>query len=118
MSTSWSYSVIHSYILSNSLNSIGFDIQGTHRSDDTWLDPTAFVDAFANELIGTVDAQKLWSHDQKKTYKKLVLAKASEQEVAAITAEVHAFYVYFARSMTNLFGQVSYKRFNEFIERL
>jgi hypothetical protein len=38
--------------------------------------------------------------------------------VAAITAEVHAFYVDFARSMTNLFGKVSYKRFNEFIERL
>ena len=44
--------------------------------------------------------------------------KATEQDVAAINAEVNAFYQQFTRSMLNLFGKVSFKRFNEFIDRL
>ena len=46
------------------------------------------------------------------------MEKATEQDVASINAEVNAFYGEFTRSMLNLFGKVSFKRFNEFIERL
>lgn len=62
-----------------------------YRTDDTWLEPKVFEEAFASELIG-IDTQKLWSHDQKKTLKKFNMDKATEQEVAAINAEVNAFY--------------------------
>ena len=81
------------------------------------MEPRAFQEAFASELIG-VDTQKLWSHDQKKTFKKFNMAKASEEEVAAINTEVNAFYAQFAKSMMNLFGKVSFKRFNDFVDRL
>jgi len=76
-----------------------------------------FQNAIASELLGT-DTQKLWSHDQKKTLKKFNMEKASEQEIAAINAEVNTFYGLFTRSMLNLFGKVSFKRFNDFIDRL
>lgn len=32
---------------------LGFDIEGVYRTDDTWLDPAVFENAFSNELIGT-----------------------------------------------------------------
>ena len=46
------------------------------------------------------------------------MEKATEEEVAKINTEVNAFYGEFTRSMLNLFGKVSFKRFNDFIERL
>ena len=46
------------------------------------------------------------------------MGKATEQEVAAINTEVNAFYGEFEKSMMNLFGKVSFKRFNEFVDRL
>ena len=85
--------------------------------DDTWLEPGVFQNAFATELVG-LDTQKLWSHDQKKTLKKFNMNKATEEEVAQINADINAFYSQFTQSMMNLFGKVSFKRFNEFIERL
>jgi hypothetical protein len=32
---------------------LGFDLEGVYKSDDTWLDPAVFTQAFASELIGT-----------------------------------------------------------------
>ena len=96
---------------------LGFDLEGVYRADDTWLDPLIFTNTFASELVGT-DTQKLWSHDQKKTFKKYELGKASEDKLMQINQEVNAFYLRFAQSMMNIFGKVSYQRFNEFLQRL
>ena len=96
---------------------LGFDLEGVYRTDDTWLDPNVFTNAFASELVGT-ETQKLWSHDQKKTFKKFELGKASEDKLMEINQEINAFYLRFAQSMMNIFGKVSYHRFNEFLQRL
>lgn len=46
----------------NFMEILGFDIDGLYRTDDTWLEPKVFEEAFASELIG-LDTQKLWTHD-------------------------------------------------------
>jgi hypothetical protein len=88
-----------------------------YRADDTWLDPLIFTNAFSSELIGT-DTQKLWSHDQKKTFKKFELGKTSEDKIMEISQNINSFYLRFAHSMMNIFGKVSYQRFTEFLQRL
>lgn len=62
---------------------LGFDLEGVYRANDTWLDPSVFTNLFASELVGT-ETQKLWSHDQKKTFKKYELGKASEDKLMEI----------------------------------
>jgi hypothetical protein len=50
------------YFIFKTFKYIGFDIDGLYRTDDTWLEPKVFEEAFASELIG-LDTQKLWTHD-------------------------------------------------------
>lgn len=67
---------------------LGFDLEGVYRANDTWLDPSHFTSLFASELVGA-DTQKLWSHAQKKTFKKFELGKASEDKLMEINQEIN-----------------------------
>lgn len=96
---------------------VGFDSDGTFRADDQWVDPGVFENGIVQNLIGQ-DTQKLWSHDQKKTLQRYYLKKEPEEKVLAIQEDLNLFYHMFTESMLNVFGKVSYKRFNDFIQRL
>ena len=81
--------------------------------DDTWIDERKLVDYLSN-LLG----DKLLSHDQKKMIQKVNLRKEPEEKLTAINQELNEFYFHFARIFKNLFGYISYRNLQEYIERL
>jgi hypothetical protein len=81
--------------------------------DDTWIEEQRMVQPLSN-LLG----DKLLNHDQKKMIQKVNLRKEPEEELTKINEDLFKFYGQFARSFRNAFGYVSYKKFQEYIERL
>lgn len=49
---------------------------------------------------------------------KVNLRKEPEEKLTAINEELNEFYVNFARTFKNLFGYISYKNLQEYIDRL
>jgi hypothetical protein len=81
--------------------------------DDTWIDERRLVDYLSN-LLG----DKLLDHDQKKMIQKVNLRKEPEEKLTAINEDLNEFYAHFARSIKNVFGYISYKNLQEFIDRI
>ncbi len=81
--------------------------------DDVWLDDLTLVDNL-NALLG----DKLWSHDQKKMYKKVELNKEPKEKLDIIYDELNEFYAHVAKGYKNIFGYVSYKNLQEYLEKL
>jgi len=81
--------------------------------DDTLIDEIKLAD-YLNNLLG----DKLLSHDQKKMIQKVNMRKEPEEELTKINKDLHNFYVDFARSFKNIFGYVSYRKVQEFLDRI
>lgn len=81
--------------------------------DDTWLDQLTFV----SNLDGML-SDKLYNHDQKKMIQKVELRKEPEHKLTMIREEIHEFYMTFANSLKNIFGYVSYKNLQEYLDRV
>jgi hypothetical protein len=81
--------------------------------DDTLIDEVKMADYLIN-LLG----DKLLSHDQKKMVQKVNMRKEPEEELTKINKDLSHFYLQFSRSFKNLFGYVSYRKLQEFLERL
>lgn len=81
--------------------------------DDTWIEESALV-----ESLNLLLSDKLWSHDQKKMYQKVNMRKVPENKLTEILEEINDFYSQFAQSFKNQFGYVSYKKFQDYIDRL
>ena len=80
--------------------------------DDTWLEASVFVDNLEALLV-----DKLYGHDQKKMIQKVDMGKEPEMKLTQIRNELREFYYQFANSLKNMFGYVSYKRLQEYIDR-
>lgn len=61
---------------------------------------------------------KLYDHDQKKMIQKVDMGKEPEEKLTKIRQELFDFYLLFSNSLKNIFGYVSYKRLQEYIERI
>ena len=49
---------------------------------------------------------------------KVNLRKEPEEKLSSINQELNEFYAHFAKIFKNLFGYISYKNLQEYIERL
>jgi hypothetical protein len=49
---------------------------------------------------------------------KVDMGKEPEQKLTEIRQELMEFYMHFASSLKNVFGYVSYKRLQEYIDRI
>jgi hypothetical protein len=92
---------------------LGFDAHGVYRMDDTWIEEKKLV-----EYLSSMLGEKLLNHDQKKMIQKVNLGKEPLEKMSAIFQELTDFYSQFAGSLKNLFGYVSYKNFQTYMERL
>lgn len=93
---------------------LGFDDVGsTYRLGDLWLDEASFTKNL-RQLLG----QKVWSTQHKKVLMRASRGKAGESTVSKVNAEIDAFYAEAAQSFKNVFGWVSAKRLQEYLERI
>lgn len=46
------------------------------------------------------------------------MRKEPEEKLTKINKRLNKFYVHFARSLKNMFGYISYKKVQEYLERL
>ena len=81
--------------------------------DDTWL----YDDVFVQNLQGILE-DKLYGHDEKKMVQKVELKKEPEHKLREIENRLENFYYNFADSLKNVFGYVSYKKFQEYLDTL
>ena len=81
--------------------------------DDTWLDEQALA-----KNLDALLTDKLYNHDQKKLVQKVNLGKEPEAKLTALRNEMHGFYIHFGLKLKNIFGFISYKNLQEYLERL
>lgn len=81
--------------------------------DDTWLDEETFV-----QNMSAILEEKLYSHDQKKIVQKVELGKESPESLNIVRNDLDHFYQNFANSLKNIFGFVSYKNLQEYLDKL
>ena len=81
--------------------------------DDTWLDDETFVSNMSQML-----EDKLYSHDQKKIVQKVELGKEPSSKLEDVRNEITQFYFHFANSLKNVFGYVSYKNLQNYLDKL
>jgi hypothetical protein len=81
--------------------------------DDTWVEERHLAE-YLNNLLG----DKLLGHDEKKLIQKVNMRKEPEEKLSQLNENLHKFYINFARSFKNVFGYVSYHKFQEYIDRI
>ena len=81
--------------------------------DDTWVDEMVFA-----KNLDAMLSEKLYSHDQKKMVQKVNLGKEPEAHLTAIRNEMMGFYLHFGQKLKNVFGYISYRNLQEFLERI
>ena len=93
--------------------SLAFDSYGVFRNDDTWLKEEYFI-----EKLEAMIGQKLLDHKQKKELQHVNEGKLEEWHWNSIMEDQRQFLQKFAAQFKNMFGYLSYKKFQEYMQSL
>lgn len=81
--------------------------------DDTWIDARDLI-PILEQLLG----EKLYSYEQKKIVQRVNLGKLDDGELFPIRKAIQLFYREWVGSLKNVFGYVSYKNLQKYIENI